>query len=198
MSENNMDDFSIFATSKRVKKEEPGPYKSPLDTGTKWAAQEEVQPQPEVRIEKRQEIQVEKRVEVRPETQKSVPQESTSKLSMNVESSSKNSFDEVGNVGSELQKFRKYPQKTYDKFLNKMVTFNEEEFYLIRDLSAEISIARKRSNISNKGSLPRITENTVIRAALKAVFSKIGNNNTDLTTLQTEEALEAYFNSLLK
>jgi len=190
MSENNMDDFSIFATSKRVKKEEPGAYRSPLDTGTKWAAQEEVQPQPEVRIEKRQEVRV--------ESPRPAPQENTSKPTTNVASSTVSSAEEVGNVGSELQKFRKYPQKTYDKFLNKMVTFNEEEFYLIRDLSAEISIARKRSNISNKGSLPRITENTVIRAALKAVFSKIGSTNADLTTLQTEEALENYFNSLLK
>jgi hypothetical protein len=188
MSENNMDDFSIFATSKRVKKEEPGAYKSPLDTGTKWAAQEEVQ----------HEVRIEKRAEVRVEAQRPVSQESVSRPLMNTSTSAVNSNDEVGNIGSELQKFRKYPTKTYDKFLNKMVTFNEEEFYLIRDLSAEISMARKRSNISNKGSLPRITENTVIRAALKAVFSKIGSTNTDLTTLQTEEALESYFNSLLK
>lgn len=188
MSENNMDDFSIFATSKRVKKEEPGAYKSPLDTGTKWTAQEDNQV----------ETRIEKRAEVRVEPQRQATRESVSRPTINASTSAISSTEEVGNVGSELQKFRKYPTKTYDKFLNKMVTFNEEEFYLIRDLSAEISIARKRSNISNKGSLPRITENTVIRAALKAVFSKIGSTSTDLTTLQTEEALESYFNSLLK
>lgn len=193
MNDNTQDDFSIFATSKRIKKEEPGAYKSPLDTGTKWSAQEEQQAvqraeeRIEVRIEKRPEVHIEKKVEMRTEASRSV---STS--------SSVSTNEEIGSIGSELQKFRKYPTKTYDKFLNKMVTFNEEEFYLIRDLSAEISLARKRSTISNKGSLPRITENTVIRAALKAVFSKIGSNNTDLTTLQTEEALESYFNSLLK
>ncbi len=186
MSENNTDDFSFFAAGKRVKKEEPGAYKSPLDTGTKWEPQEDVQP----------EARVERRSEVRVETQRPAPQDSISRPHMNTSSSISN--EEVGNVGSELQKFRKYPTKTYDKFLNKMVTLNEEEFYLIRDLSAEISMARKRSTISNKGSLPRITENTIIRAALKAMFSKIGSTNTDLTTLQTEEALEAYFNSLLK
>ena len=71
-----------------------------------------------------------------------------------------------------------------------MVTLNEDEFYLIRDLSSEISMARKRSTIANKGSLPRVTENTIIRAALKAMLSKIGKTNTDLSTLQTEEALE--------
>lgn len=188
MNENNIDDFSIFATSKRIKKEEPGPYKSPMDTGTKWAIQEEAQP----------EVRVEKRAEVRVEAQSPAPQEKAVKKEMNVSSFVTNSVEEVGNVGAKLQKLRKYPKKTYDKFLIKMVTFNEEEFYLIRDLSAEISLARKRSNISSKGSLPRITENTVIRAALKAVFSKIGSTNTDLTTLQTEEALESYFNSLLK
>ncbi|MBC7540174.1 MAG: hypothetical protein H7281_15220 [Bacteriovorax sp.] len=186
MNDNTQDDFSIFATSKRIKKEEPGAYKSPLDTGTKWSAQEEnrVEERTEIRIEKRPEVHIEKKVEMRAEAPRSV--------------SASNNNEEIGNIGSELQKFRKYPTKTYDKFLNKMVTFNEEEFYLIRDLSAEISLARKRSSIANKGSLPRITENTVIRAALKAVFSKIGSNNTDLTTLQTEEALESYFNSLLK
>lgn len=138
-------------------------------------------------VEHMPEVQFEKKIEVRPETLKSNPTTTPS-----------SNHEEIGNIGSELQKFRKYPTKTYDKFLNKMVTFNEEEFYLIRDLSAEISMARKRSTIANKGSLPRITENTVIRAALKAVFSKIGSNGTDLTTLQTEEALESYFNSLLK
>ena len=79
-----------------------------------------------------------------------------------------------------------------------MVLFNEEEFFLIRDLSSEISIARKRSSIPNKGSLPRITENTVVRAALKAVFQKIGKTNLNVLNLQTEEDLENYFSSLLK
>jgi hypothetical protein len=190
MNENTQDDFSIFATSKRIKKEEPGAYKSPLDTGSKWSQEDDkTEEKVEVRTEKRPEVQIEKKVEMRTEAPKTASVQTTSPL---------NNAEEIGNVGSELQKFRKYPTKTYDKFLNKMVTFNEEEFYLIRDLSAEISLARKRSTILNKGSLPRITENTVIRAALKAVFSKIGSNNTDLTTLQTEEALESYFNSLLK
>lgn len=185
MSENTNDEFNFFATSKRVKKEEPGPYKSPLDTGSKWDIKDDIELS----------LKNEKRATSHIETQKSASQEGISRPATPTPTYSN---EEIGNIGSELQKFRKYPQKTYDKFLNKMVTFNEEEFYLIRDLSAEISIARKRSNISNKGSLPRITENTVIRAALKAVFSKLGSNSTDLSTLQTEEALESYFNSLLK
>ena len=154
MNETNLDDFNIFATSKRIKKEEPQPAKSPLEAPSTWV-KEEMAPQ-------------------------------------------KASEESIGNVGTELQKFRKYPQKTYDKLLSKMVLFNEEEFFLIRDLASEISIARKRSSIPNKGSLARITENTVIRAALSAIFLKIGKTNTDLSTLQTEEALQAYFNSLLK
>ena len=196
MSENIQDDFSIFATSKRIKKEDPGLYKSPLDSNSKW----EVQADPIA--EKPIERQIETPRIARPEVQNSRPAsyqpEIISKPIANNIPQSQNSYEDVGNVGSELQKFRKYPAKTYDKFLNKMVLFNEEEFYLIRDLSAEISMARKRSNIPNKGSLPRITENTVIRAALKVVFSKIGNTSMDLSTLQTEEALESYFNSLLK
>lgn len=188
MNENSIDDFSIFATSKRVKKEELSPYKSPLDTGTKWTSQEEVQP----------EVRIEKKAEARVESSRSQQHEKVIRTDKNLSANEASSVEDIGNVGSELQKFRKYPQKTYDKFLNKMVTFNEEEFYLIRDLSAEISIARKRSSISNKGSLPRITENTIIRAALKAMFSKIGNSGMSLNSLQTEEGLEAYFNSLLK
>ncbi|MDD4976551.1 MAG: hypothetical protein PHY93_19500 [Bacteriovorax sp.] len=192
MSENIQDDFNIFATSKRIKKEEPGPYKSPLETNAKWGIQ------PDQIVEK----QVETPRPVTPEVQNSRPasyqQEVIAKPATVVTPQAQNAYEDIGNVGSELQKFRKYPAKTYDKLINKMVLFNEEEFYLIRDLSSEISIARKRSSMPNKGSLPRITENTVIRAALKAVFSKIGKTNTDLTTLQTEEALESYFNSLLK
>ena len=163
MNDTNLDDFNIFATSKRIKKEEPViALRSPLESqaNTNWVKEEE-------------------KVVV-----KSTP-------AINVE-------ENLGNVGAELQKFRKYPTKTYDKLINKMVLFNSEEFHLIRDLASEISIARKRSSIQNKGSLPRITENTVIRAALSAVFSKIGKTNMDLTTLQTEEALENYFNTLLK
>ena len=179
MIENNQDDFNFFANSKRVKKEEPVAVKSPLDNSSKWNIQEEPKRSISEIVEKKLEATAVKQEQSPPKANYS-----------NEES--------IGNVGAELQKYRKYPTKTYDKFLNKMVLFNEEEFYLIRDLSAEISMARKRSTIANKGSLPRITENTIIRAALKAVFSKIGNNGTDLSTLQTEEALESYFNSLLK
>lgn len=164
MNDTNLDDFNIFATSKRIKKEEPViALRSPLESqaNTNWAKEGE-----------------------REVALKSTPP-------INVE-------ENLGNVGAELQKFRKYPTKTYDKLINKMVLFNSEEFHLIRDLASEISIARKRSSIQNKGSLPRITENTVIRAALSAIFSKIGKTNMDLTTLQTEEALENYFNTLLK
>ena len=166
MNENIPDEFSIFATGKRIKKEEPLPVKSPLEMNTSWGRGEVAQnldPAP-------------------------VPQPASAKITE----------ENIGNVGAELQKFGKYPKKTFDKLLSKMVLFNEEEFFLIRDLSSEISIARKRSSMPNKGSLPRITENTVIRAALRAVFQKIGKTNIDLSTLQTEEALENYFNSLLK
>lgn len=183
MNDNNIDEFNIFATSKRVKKEEPITPKSPLDSGNKWNMPEE-----KISVNTsspRTQIQESSQNTQRVERVQAAPVKSEA-------------FEEIGNVGSELQKFRKYPTKTYDKFLNKMVTFNEEEFYLIRDLSSEISMARKRSSIPNKGALPRVTENTVIRAALKAMFSKIGGTSTDLSTLQTEEALESYFNSLLK
>lgn len=181
MSENNQEDFNFFATGKRVRKDEPV-LKSPLDSGSKWNIQEETQIQPRVASEQPSHIKPETFSNIQPEIRKPVQFKN----------------EEIGNVGSELQKLRRYPQKSYDKFLNKMVTFNEEDFYLIRDLSAEISMARKKSNIANKGTLPRVTENTIIRAALKAMFSKIGNGGIDLNSLQTEEGLESYFNSLLK
>ena len=178
MNDNNIpEDFSMFATGKRIKKEEVIAPKSPLDSGSKWNIHNEVQAEAPKREYQPPPVAAQPVIQVRTQT-------------INDE--------EIGNVGSELQKFRKYPQKKYDTLMNKMVLFNEEEYFLIRDLSSEISLARKRSNIVNKGSLPRITENTVIRAALKAVFSKIGKSPMDMTMLQTEEALEAYFNSLLK
>lgn len=183
MSDNMTDDFSFFATGKRVSKETAAPAKSPLDSGNKWAVQEE-------RVEVRQETQLvsqpQRQEEVRApryETTQAIKEESV---------------EQIGNVGTELQKLRKYPEKKYDQLLSKVVLFNEDEYFMIRDLASEISIAKKRSTIANKGSLPRVTENTIIRAALKAICSKIGKSNLDLTTLQTEEALERYFNSLLK
>ena len=181
MNENNHDDFSFFANSKRIKKDEPVITKSPLDAGSKWDIQEEI------KISNLETNRAERKFEAAPVKTEPV-----------INKFSSPNEDQIGNVGSELQKFRKYPTKTYDQLINKMVLFNTEEFHLIRDLASEISIARKRSSIPNKGSLPRVTENTVIRAALSAIFSKIGKTNTDLTTLQTEESLENYFNSLLK
>ena len=181
MNENISEDFGIFATSKRIKKEEPVSIKSPLDANAKWGIEDEraVEKLQEKPSQNFQQVRIE--VATPPITTKTFYTE-----------------EPIGNIGSELQKFRKYPQKKYDTFINKMVLFNEEEFFLIRDLSSEISIARKRSSIPNKGSLPRVTENTVIRAALKAVFQKIGKTNLNVAHLQTEEELEHYFNSLLK
>lgn len=180
MNDVNSNDMEFFATSRRVKKEEPIPAKSPLDTGTKWGGQEV-----------RQEIKV------------STNQENSSLNSQNISHTYRvtpisNQENPIGNIGTELQKLRKYPERHYDKLMNKVVMFNPEEYFLVRELASEISLARKRSSIPNKGELPRVTENTVIRAALKAIFSKIGKTNTDFTALQTEESLENYFNSLLK
>lgn len=180
MNDNNQEDFSFFAGGNRVKKNETKEVKSPLSPTNKWDFQDETPPT------KTKDFKVETPFRVTPET--------TSLPKTDIQSNE----EPIGNIGSELQKFRKYPEKKYDQLLSKVVTFNEEEFYLIRDLASEISMARKRSNIPNKGALPRITENTIIRAALKAVFSKIGNSNLDLTTMQTEEALENYFYNLLK
>ncbi len=181
MNENISEDFGIFATSKRIKKEEPTPNKSPLEANSKWGIQNDFQ----------HEKQVEHHKNLQPANNPEI-------IIQNISTQVLIEEDPIGNIGAELQKFRKYPQKKYDTYINKMVLFNEEEFFLIRDLSSEISIARKRSSIPNKGSLPRITENTVVRAALKAVFQKIGKTNLNVLNLQTEDDLENYFSSLLK
>ena len=181
MNENISEDFGIFATSKRIKKEEPNPIKSPLDASSKWGMQNEFHS--EKPVENHKTLNLANNPEI---------------IVQNISTQIHDVEDPIGNIGTELQKFRKYPQKKYDTYINKMVLFNEEEFFLIRDLSSEISIARKRSSIPNKGSLPRITENTVVRAALKAVFQKIGKTNLNVLNLQTEEDLENYFSSLLK
>jgi len=181
MNENISEDFGIFATSKRIKREEPAPIKSPLDSNSKWGMQNEFH----------QEKQVENHKTIQPARGPEI-------ILQDIKNQVQVEEEPIGNIGAELQKFRKYPQKKYDTYINKMVLFNEEEFFLIRDLSSEISLARKRSSIPNKGSLPRITENTVVRAALKAVFQKIGKTNLNVLNLQTEEDLENYFSSLLK
>jgi hypothetical protein len=105
---------------------------------------------------------------------------------------------EVLNVGTELQKFRKYPARSFDKCINKMVPFNEEEYFMIREFAADLSIARKKSTIKNKDTLPRITENTIIRTGMRALLKHIADKNLDYSTLQTEEGLTDLFNSILK
>lgn len=106
--------------------------------------------------------------------------------------------EEVSNVGSELQKFRKYPKKSFDQCINKMVLFNEEEYFMIREFTADLSMARKKSSIKNKDTMPRITENTIIRTGMRALLKHIADKKLDLSTLQTEEALTDLFNSILK
>lgn len=106
--------------------------------------------------------------------------------------------EEIVNVGSELQKFRKYPKRSFDKCINKMVPFNEEEYFMIREFSADISMARKKSTIKNKDTLPRITENTIIRTGMRALLKHIAEKKLDLNQLQTEEGLSDLFNSILK
>jgi hypothetical protein len=106
--------------------------------------------------------------------------------------------EEISNVGAELQKFRKYPKKSFDKCINKMVLFNEEEFFMIREFAADLSMARKKSTIKNKDTLPRITENTIIRSGMKALLKHIADKKLDFSTLQTEEGLTDLFVSILK
>jgi hypothetical protein len=106
--------------------------------------------------------------------------------------------EEISNVGTELQKFRKYPKKSFDKCINKMVLFNEEEYFMIREFAADLSMARKKSTIKNKDTLPRITENTIIRSGMKALLKHIADKKLDFSTLQTEEGLTDLFVSILK
>jgi hypothetical protein len=79
-----------------------------------------------------------------------------------------------------------------------MVLFNEEEYFMIREFSADLSMARRKSNIKNKDTLPRITENTIIRSGMKALLKHIAQKKLDYNLLQTEEGLTDLFNSILK
>jgi hypothetical protein len=106
--------------------------------------------------------------------------------------------NEKDNIGSELQKFRRYPEKVYDVLKRKTVTLSDDDYLIIRELATDISISRRKSKIPNKETLPRITESTIIRSAMKAICKNIENSKTDLTCLQTEEALVHFFESLMK
>jgi hypothetical protein len=104
----------------------------------------------------------------------------------------------IDNIGTELQKFRRYPAKIYDVLKRKTVTLSDDDYLVIRELATDISIARRKSKIPNKETLPRITESTIIRSAMRAVCQKIENSKTDLTSLQTEESLVKFFESMMK
>jgi hypothetical protein len=69
---------------------------------------------------------------------------------------------------------------------------------MIREFAADLSMARKKSTIKNKDTLPRITENTIIRSGMKALLKHIADKKLDYSTLQTEEGLTDLFVSILK
>ena len=88
MNENNIeDDFSMFATGKRVKKEEVITPRSPLDSGSKWDLHKDVQ------------TEAPRKEYKEPAALNTTPTQTRVQTYSN---------EEVGNVGSELQKFRKY------------------------------------------------------------------------------------------
>jgi hypothetical protein len=168
----NSDDFSMFANSTRVvTKKNEAQNKSPFSSASYMIKETYETPliKEPVIVTAKAEVKREEKVE-----------------------------EEVSNVGSELQKFRKYPKKSFDKCINKMVLFNEEEYFLIREFQADLSMARRKSTIKNKDTLPRITENTIIRSGMKALLKHIAEKKLDYSTLQTEDGLTNLFNSILK
>jgi hypothetical protein len=166
----NTDDFSMFANSTRVvTKKNEAQNKSPFSSASYMIKETYETPSIKEPVIASAKVKVEEKVE-----------------------------EEVSNVGTELQKFRKYPKKSYDKCINKMVLFNEEEYFLIREFQADLSMARRKSTIKNKDTLPRITENTIIRSGMKALLKHIAEKKLDYSTLQTEDGLTNLFNSILK
>ncbi len=165
----NSDDFSMFANSSRVvSRKNEIPTKSPF-TSSSQIMKETYGPAPTLH-----------------------------KTEIKTNPIAENQNEDLSNIGSELQKFRKYPKKSFDKCINKMVLFNEEEFFMIREFAADLSMARRKSTIKNKDTLPRITENTIIRAGMKALLKNIAEKKLDYNSLQTEEGLTELFNSILK
>lgn len=101
------------------------------------------------------------------------------------------------NKGSQLQKFRKYPERKFDKLISKILYIEPETLQMCRDIAVEISLARKTLDLDKNNPLPRFSENTVIRAAVKAILHSEKIANVDLRTIQTEDSLEEFFRGLL-
>lgn len=127
--------------------------------------------------------------------------EETEKYKSELENKMRNleiSNESGDNKGHQLQKFRKYPERKFDKLVSKILYIEPETLQLCRDIAVEISLARKTLDLDKNNPLPRFSENTVIRAAVKAILHSEKIANIDLRTIQTESALEDFFRSLLK
>jgi len=92
----NTEDFSMFATSPRVtSKQSEAPKKSPFASATQM-----------IKETYEASTQTDTTHQMQPKKKEVVMEE------------------EIINVGSELQKFRKYPKKSFDKCINKIMKKN--------------------------------------------------------------------------
>jgi hypothetical protein len=85
-----------------------------------------------------------------------------------------------------------YPERTFDSYAPKACRFRPEDIDLLKIFASEISRARKDE--PSLRSLPRVTDNTVIRLLISSFCEKIEGttDNLDFRGLQTEAEVKNY------
>jgi hypothetical protein len=91
-----------------------------------------------------------------------------------------------------------YPERTFDKYVQKGARLREEDIDILKAFCSEISSARRKLPEGER-PIKRITDNTVIRQLVTIFCENIENDlsNVDYSKIQTEGNLKEYIRKIL-
>ena len=95
-------------------------------------------------------------------------------------------------------KRKEYPERTFDKFVQKGARLRPEDIDIMKAFCAEISHA-KRQLPENQRPIKRLTDNTIIRLLVTQFCEKVEGDlgNIDFSRIQTEEELNRYISKVM-
>lgn len=136
-------------------------------------------------------------IKTRPaQTQEVIAQEMATKAPVHTEAE----YTPAQRYKAETKAQREYPERTFDKFSQKLIQINDSDWDMIREFSSEIRTA-KRSLPKEMKQKQRMTENVIIRNLI-SVFSESlvagALEHTDFRNVQSEEQVKDFIKQTLK
>lgn len=100
---------------------------------------------------------------------------------------------------SEMEERKRYPERTFDRYIQKGARLKAEDVDLLKIFCSEITRA-KRDLPYEYRSNKRITDNTVLRVLLSSFCEQIENrlDSIDFKGLQTEGELKSFIEETMK